>query len=53
MKYKFNNRKEALQKVEPYLHLTRIRSNTMQRKISMVEVGWKGLIEWKPTKKEK
>jgi hypothetical protein len=53
MKYKFNNRKEALQKVDalptPHSHTIKHYAEDDQY---IVEVEWKGEVEWKPKKKK-
>ena len=54
MKYKFKNRKEALQKVDalptPHSHTIK---HYLEDDEYIVEVQWKGEILWKPKKKKK
>ena len=54
MKYKFKNRKEALQKVDalPTPHSHTIKHYAEEDEY-IVEIKWKGEILWKPKKKEK
>ena len=54
MKYKFKNRKEALQKVDalstPHSHTIKHYSEEDQY---IVEIEWRGEIEWKTKKNKK